>query len=55
MENVARFHDLVSLWVVRITCDAIGGVMQNLAVDEKKELTESQRSLVCAITETSFK
>jgi len=57
LENGAHFHDLISLWAVRISFEAIDGVVRTLSsADEKtNNFTESQRSSACTIIETSLR
>jgi hypothetical protein len=52
LDNAAHFDDLVSLWVIRICCDAIGGVVTALTTSN---LSESQISSATALIESTLK
>lgn len=57
LENAAHFGDLMSLWLVRISCSAIDGVVQTLAPSNEttSDLTASQLSSARAIIEATLK
>ena len=49
MESSAQFRDLESLWNIRICCEAIGGVINTLAIEKMSELQLSSASSIIEI------
>lgn len=46
VENILSFNDLVSLWVVENSCNAIRGLSLTLLDNETQEVNDSARSLI---------